>query len=137
MQAADGQKKGSSILKTRKKLADILANPEREKLGKIWDSTKAAADQNALPSGEYLCGVASGDLFKSQSGTPGYRLKLVVLQGEHIDRVMWHDVWLSPAALPMTKRDLGKLGITSSEQLDLPLPEGIVVTAKGGAPKGR
>ena len=114
----------------RKKLADILLNSDRDKLGRIWESTKAADDLKPLPSGEYRCSIASGELFNAKSGTPGYKLKLVVLEGEHADRVVWHDVWLSEAALPMAKRDLGKLGVTSLEQLERPLPEGIVVAAK-------
>ena len=52
------------------------------------------------------------------------------MEGEHAHRVVWHDVWLSEAALPMAKRDLGKLGITSLEQLERPLPAGIVVVTK-------
>jgi len=114
----------------RKKLADILLNSDREKLGRIWDSTKAADDLKPLPSGEYRCSLASGELFNSKQGTPGYKLKLVVFQGQYTDRVVWHDVWLSEAALPMAKRDLGKLGITGPEQLERLLPEGIIVKAK-------
>jgi hypothetical protein len=114
----------------RKKLADILLNSEREKLDRQWDSTKAADDLKPLPTGEYRCSFASGELFTAKKGTLGYKLKLVVVEGEHADRVVWHDVWLSEAALPMAKRDLGKLGITSLEQLERPLPEGIVVAAK-------
>ena len=30
--------------------------------------------------------------------------------------------WMTPAAMPQTKRDLGKLGVTSLEQLENPLP---------------
>jgi hypothetical protein len=114
----------------RKKLTDILLNSDREKLGRAWSETKAAADLKPLPSGTYRCTVASGELFTSKSGTPGYKLKLVVVQGDFIDRVVWLDVWLSEPALPMAKRDLGKLGVTSPEQLEHPLPEGIVVDAK-------
>jgi hypothetical protein len=117
-------------MSTRKKLADILLNSERETLGRVWEATKAAEDLKPLPSGEYRCRVASGELGNSKQGTPGYKLKLVVVHGEHVDRVVWHDLWLSEAALPMTKRDLGKLGITSPEQLERPLPEGIIVNAK-------
>jgi hypothetical protein len=114
----------------RKKLSDILLNSEREKLGRDWDSTKAADDLTPLPSGEYRCSVASGELFNSRRGTHGYKLKLVVIDGEFTDRVVWHDVWLTQPALPMAKRDLGKLGVTSLEQLERPLPEGIIVKAK-------
>jgi hypothetical protein len=61
---------------------------------------------------------------------PGYKLKLVVVEGEFLDRVVWHDIWLNEPALPMAKRDLGKLGITSLAQLEQPVPEGIIVVAK-------
>jgi hypothetical protein len=114
----------------RKKLSDILLNSERDKLARSWDTTQAAAELKPLPSGEYRCMVASGELFSAKKGTPGYKLRLVVLEGEYIDRVVWHDLWLSEAALPMTKRDLAKLGVTDLEQLDRPLLEGIVVKAK-------
>ena len=116
-------------MNTRKKLTDILEKSTREKIGRIWDSTKAAPDLKTLPSGEYRCRVAGGELFNAGTGTPGYRLKLVVMDGEHTDQVVWHDLWLSEAALPMTKRNLGKIGITSVEQLEQPLPESILVLA--------
>ncbi len=114
----------------RKKLTDILLNSEREKLDRAWSTTKAAADLKPLPSGLYRCRIANGELFKSKSGTPGYKLKLVVVEGDYLDRVVWLDVWLSDAALPMAKRDLSKIGVTSLEQLERPLPEGIIVIAK-------
>ena len=119
-----------TLMNPRKKLADILLNSECETLGRIRETTKAAEDLKPLPSGEYRCIIASGELFNAKSGTPGYKLKLVVVQGEHVDRVVWHDLWLSEAALPMTKRDLRKLEITSPEQLERPLPEGILVNVK-------
>jgi hypothetical protein len=126
----DGITNEVSLMPERKKLADILLKSDREKLGRIWDSTKAADDLKPLPSGEYRCSLASGELFNSKSGTSGYKLKLIVVDGEHSDRVVFHDVWLTEAALPMAKRDLGKLGVTSLEQLEQPLPEGIIVKAK-------
>jgi hypothetical protein len=87
-------------------------------------------DLKPLPSGEYRCSIASGELCNAKSGTPGYKLKLVVVQGDYVDRVVWHDIWLSEAALPMAKRDLGKLGVSSLDQLERPLPECIIVNAK-------
>jgi hypothetical protein len=114
----------------RKRLSDILVNSERERLERAWTATKAADDLTPLPSGEYRCRVVNGELFNARSGTPGYKLTLEVLDGEHVGRRAWHDVWLSEAALPMAKRDLAKLGIHSPAQLERPLPEGIVVAAR-------
>jgi hypothetical protein len=65
-------------------------------------------------------------LFTSKTkGTAGYKLSFRVLEGEHQGRQFWHDTWLTPAALPMAKRDLFKLGVTELKQLDNPLPPGI------------
>jgi hypothetical protein len=52
-------------------------------------------------------------------------LTFQVLDGDHTGRRFWHDLWLTPAAMPMTKRDLGKLGVARLEQLERPLPQGI------------
>lgn len=114
----------------RKRLSDILLNSDRERLEKVWTVTKAADDLKPIPSGDYRCRILSGELFNARSGTPGYKLTLEVLDGEHTGRRVWHDVWLSEAALSMAKRDLGKLGIEQPEQLERPLPDGIIVKAR-------
>ncbi|MBI2433925.1 MAG: DUF669 domain-containing protein [Candidatus Hydrogenedentes bacterium] len=108
----------------RKKLSDILSGGTAG-LQKAWDSTEAAADFSALPAGVYVARVIGGELTEARSGTPGYKLTFRVLEGEHAGRPIWHDLWLTPAAVPMTKRDLAKLGITRLEQLEQPLPAGI------------
>lgn len=64
------------------------------------------------------------------NGTPGYKLTFKVLEGDHAGRQFWHDIWLTPAALPMAKRDLGKLAVTDLEQLERPLPPGIRCAVK-------
>jgi hypothetical protein len=57
-------------------------------------------------------------------------LTLEVTEGEHEARRAWCDFWLTPAALPMTKRDLAKIGVTDLEQLEQPLPRGILIRGK-------
>jgi hypothetical protein len=109
----------------RKKLTDILLNSDRAQLEKAWSEAKAAEDFGPLPSGEYVARIIDGTAATAKSGTPGYKLAFQVLEGEHAGRRFWHDVWLTPAAMPMAKRDLGKLGVTSLDQLDNPLPPGI------------
>lgn len=110
----------------RKSLSDILRNGEASSLRDAWSRTEAADDLLPLPAGEYVCHVADGEPFASrQNVTPGYKLTFKVIEGEHTGRLLWHDVWLTPAALPMTKRDLGKLGVSSLDQLEQPLPRGI------------
>jgi hypothetical protein len=120
----------------RKRLSDILLNSERERLGRVWDTTAPADDLKPLPPGEYRCRVADGALFTARSGTPGYKVTLEVLDGDHAGRRVWLDVWLSEAALPMAKRDLAKLGIDRPEQLESPLPPGLIVAAKVALRRG-
>lgn len=111
---------------TRKSLSDILHDGERGNLSQAWASTEAAADFAPLPGGNYIAHIVSGELFTAKTNaTPGYKLAFCVAESDHAGRRFWHDVWLTPAALPMAKRDLGKLGVTSLEQLELPLPPGI------------
>ncbi len=108
------------------KLTDILSDADRNNLASAWSTTEAAEDFAPLPPGEYVARVAAGELENSRTNaTPGYKLTFRVLEGEYEGRQFWHDVWLTPAALPMAKRDLGKLGITSLDQLEQPLPFGI------------
>lgn len=110
----------------RKSLSDILRNGDRENLSRAWGETEAAEDFAPLPTGEYVARIVAGELFTSKAkGTAGYKLAFRVVEGEHRDRQFWHDVWLTPAALPMAKRDLAKLGVTALEQLERPLPQGI------------
>ena len=120
----------------RKKLSDILLNSERDRIAGIWASAKPADDLKPIPPGEYRCRVMEGALFNAKGGTPGYKLTLEVREGEHAGRRLWHDIWLSEAAISLAKRDLGKLGVTSLEQLERPLPEGIIVTAKVALRRG-
>ena len=116
----------------RRKLSDILPTATSGgNLADAWNRTEAAGDLVPLPAGTYVARIESGELETSRTNaTPGYKLTFVVVEGEYAGRKAWHDIWLTAAALPMAKRDLGKLGITSLEQLDLPLPQGIIVQAK-------
>lgn len=110
----------------RRRLLSDIVNGGADSLRNQWDQTKAAADFAPLPAGTYTARILSGELFTSRTNaTPGYKLCFRVLDGEHAGRQLWHDLWLTPAALPMTKRDLAKLGVTSVEQLEAPIPPGI------------
>lgn len=110
----------------RKSLSDILHNDDRESIARAWDSTSAAPDFAPLPKATYVCHLVGCELFNARTrGTPGVKLTFQVIDGEHAGRKVWHDIWLTPAAMPRTKRQLEKFGVTSFEQLDQPLPRGI------------
>jgi hypothetical protein len=110
----------------RKKLKDIVHDAGHADLQKAWADTQAAEEFAPLPAGEYVATIIDGRLEASKrKGTPGVHLIFKVIGGEHAGRKIWHTCWLTPAALPMTKRDLAKLQITDLAQLDGPFPQGI------------
>lgn len=124
------------------KLSDIL-NGHGGGFNDVWNNTQAAGDFGPIPKGEYECDLIAGELESSRTkGTPGYRLTFAVRDGEFAKRRVWHDLWLTQAALPMTKRDLSKIGVTTPEQMERPIPRGIVCkvsvtlrTDDGGTPR--
>lgn len=109
----------------RKKLTDIL-NGGGGNIADAWNTTAAAGDDGPIPPGAYQCHAVGLDLKKSRSHqTPGCTITFEVLEGDFAGRRVWHDVWLTTAAMPRAKRDLSKLGITELKQLEQPLPRGI------------
>jgi hypothetical protein len=109
------------------RLSDILSNGgNADDLKSLWNETEAAGELAPLPAGDYVAHIVGGTLETSRTnGTPGYKLTFRVCEGSFEGRQFWHDCWLTAAALPQSKRDLGKLGVVSLEQLDAPLPRGI------------
>jgi len=107
----------------RKSLTDILSSSAPDDITKLWDSTEAAGEFSLLPSGKYICHLVEGELSNSaKKQTPGYKMTFKVIEGEHTGRKVWYDIWLTPAAMSMAKRDLGRLGITNPKQLEQPVP---------------
>jgi hypothetical protein len=115
---------------SRRSLVDVLHGSTRDDLARQFDETEAAGDMVVLPRGDYRCRVTDGELVTSKTGTPGFQVVFTVDDGEHKGRKLWHTAWLTPAALPMTKRDLAKLGVVSLDMLDRPLPTGMVCNVR-------
>lgn len=109
------------------KLTDILATGGfgGDDFRDNWNNTTAAGEFSPLPPGEYVCHADKGELKNARTGTPGYSLCFRVIEGDYMGRKVWHDMFLTPAALPLAKRDLIKLGIDDSAKLEQPLPAGI------------
>jgi len=117
----------------RKKLSDILKNGAKAPdLQRLFHEAKPADDfGRPLPRGEYIARVVSGELFSSRENeTPGFKLTFSVVEGEFAGRNLWLDIWLTGPAMPMAKRDLGKLGVNDLNQLEKPVPPGIVCQLK-------
>ena len=107
------------------KLSDILAGSGD--YFNNWNDVKAAGDFVPLPRGVYVCHWTKGELKNSRSkATPGITLEFTVIEGEHKERKLWHDLWFTDLSKPHAKRDLAKLGITDPKnQLEQPLPKWI------------
>jgi hypothetical protein len=116
----------------RKKLSDILLESDRDNIKKSWADAEAAKEFGPLPRGEYIARIVDASPIKAKTGTPGFQLAFKVLEGEFAGRMFWKDIWLTSAAIPMAKRDLGKLGVTDLDQLDQPFPQGIRCKVKLG-----
>jgi hypothetical protein len=110
----------------------------RQSLTGILNGDLAAAFDAAAPATEglppitdspVLCGV-SGGLKTSRGGTPGYTLQFEIIEGRFTGRRLYLDLWLTPAAMPLAKRDLARLGITTADQLSKPIPPGILCEVK-------
>lgn len=114
----------------RKSLSEILHNGQQSKLASAWQSTAAAGELEPLPPGEYVATIERGELFTAKSGTPGFKLSFRIIEGAHTGRHCWHDIWLTEAAVALAKRDLSKIGVASLDQLERPLPQGIVCRVK-------
>jgi hypothetical protein len=106
------------------KIVDIFGDGSEE-ARRLFDSAEAAADLTPLPRGTYVCHVLEAKLIRAKTGTQGCQLTFKVLEGEHADRRVWHELWITDKAVAMTKRELGKLGVVRLEQLEKPLPQGI------------
>ena len=111
-----------------RKLSDILNGQSREELARLFDETEAAPDFAPVPTGNYEVDLVHGELYKSQKGTAGYTLHLVVADGEFKGRKIWQTLWLSALAIPYSKRDLKKFGIHSLSECEQPVPRGIYCT---------
>lgn len=113
-------------------LSDILAaGSGGGNIRDLWNSTDAADNYGPLPPGEYVAHIIAGEFEQSRTNqTPGYKLTFKVIEGEHTGRLFWHDCWLTPAAMPQTKRDLGAIGVDSLDKLENGLPRYIRVRCK-------
>jgi len=104
----------TEILRQQGTLSEIQA---------AWNSTAAAGDFDVIPKGEYVADVTQGEAIESRTNaTPGYRLTFEIVDGPHKGYRLWHECWFTPKAISRSKRDLAKLGVTSLEQLEQPLP---------------
>lgn len=107
----------------RKPLAGVLpGGGNSDDIFDRFDTTQAADDFGPLPKGVYVALAVAGRLDRARTGTECYKIEFRVIEGEYTGRRLWWDKYFTMAALPYTKRDLAKLGITNKEKLQQPFP---------------
>ena len=94
-------------------------------LQKLWDETEAAPDYTPVPAGNYDVRLVKMHSGKSGRGTDYVNMELRILEGEYAGRSLRHTLYLTKKAIPYTKRDLAKFGVTSMAQVDGPTPKGL------------
>jgi len=102
-----------------------VIGPDRAALAGAFDSTPPAEALPPIPAGEYAARWLDGTLGESRTGTPFYRARFEIASGEHAGRRLVHRWYLSPKALPYSRRDLAALGFDSFAKLQ-----------SGAAPRG-
>jgi hypothetical protein len=94
-------------------------------LQKLWDETEVAPDYAPVPTGNYDVRLVNMQRNVSRQGTPCVNMEFRILEGEYAGRSLRHTLYLTKNALPYTKRDLAKFGVTSMAQVDGPTPKGL------------
>ncbi len=105
----------------RKRLSDIL-NGTSQGFKDIWSQTAPAPELAPVPAGQYVVSTIGSRLDLATTGTPFYELTFEIAEGDYSGRKLWARFYLTAAALPMSRRELAKLGITDPGQLEQPLP---------------
>ena len=117
-----------------KNFSGIGGNGNRDDFGDAFDAFDNAPIESTepIPVGRYEVDVLRGELKRAKSGTPLYRLSLAVRDGEHVGRKLWRDYFFTPAAASISKRELARMEITTREQMQTPLPLGLIALAVVG-----
>ena len=113
----------------RKPLAGILPGSTGgdDDIFDLFETTKAADELGPLPKGSYVALAISGRLDNSRTGKRCYTIEFRVTEGEYAGRRLWMSKYLTPAAMPMTVRDLEKFGIKDRTKLREPFPADQIV----------
>ena len=103
-----------------------------------FDAIQAADDYaTPVPVGKYVCLWRKGELAKSRTGTPSYKVEFEIESGDHSGRKLWTDIWLTVKSREIAKRDLLKLGITDPRtQCSQPIPKWIRCNVWAGIRSG-
>jgi len=91
---------------------------ERKILKDAFNNTDPAAIIEPIPEGKYIARWIDSGSGKSRNSVPFLMGRFEIISGKYYGRKLKHWWYLSPAALPYTKRALLDLGVTEFEQLE-------------------
>ncbi|MBI3820081.1 MAG: DUF669 domain-containing protein [Planctomycetes bacterium] len=89
-----------------------------DSLDDAYENATPASDLS-LPPGWYRIKVFSAELSQSSNAKPFLKLEFVILDGDHTGEIINRYFWLSPAAIPFSKRDLASLGFGDSRPSEI------------------
>jgi hypothetical protein len=115
----------------RPRLDDILTGSDGG-FNERWEQTEAAADYSPVPAGAYRAAIVSVDRAESRANaTPSVKLTLeIVDHPEYAGRRLYVDLWVTAAAIGVTKREAAKLGYATLAQLFQSPPIGDVLAVR-------
>ena len=88
-----------------------------------FDTVEAAPEFTVLPPGVYKARVLRGEYKTTKDGAEAYRILFEVVEGPYEGQIVGRTWTFGAKALPYTKRDLTKLGLSTKVQLLSPFPE--------------
>ena len=109
----------------RPRLRDIVRG-NIDDFKRRFDEAEPSAGFDPLPPGTYQCLAAEGKVFAAKSGTEGFKVTFEVVVGPFTGRKVWLDIWMTEKSMSMAKGELAKLGIVRADQLEQPLPPGLI-----------
>lgn len=81
------------------------------------DGVEAQQGGGPLPDGDYIVRIDKAvEIAGRTNGTPGIECTMVVLVGDHKDRLVWDTMWITTKALGMVRHRLESAGV--------PIPHG-------------
>lgn len=104
-------------------LSEILSENARKAIEDTWASTSAAEDYSPMTCGNYNAKLLKLKTGQIPNGKPYLKLIFQIEDGEFCGRRVSKTLWLTPAAMPYTKRELSKIEILQLEELENPIPK--------------
>jgi hypothetical protein len=108
------------------KYRSAVSNPDdddflKTHFQKMKEVTPSTDFDKPIKLGKYEARVADARFCKvGVEETPAIKVCFKIVEGEYQGRHVWKSVWLTDRALPFTKRELEKIGIIDSDDLNSP-----------------